>query len=356
MIPLVFSINDDYVKYILTALTSIIDNIDKDSKLCIYILYKNLSAENKDIISRLEGLYIEINYINLNNVIDMDLQKFLDIRQDYNYISIETFYRFFIPDLFPNYDKIIYLDADIIVLSDISKLYNLDINDYFLGAVLDINIYFVRQKKFLTSKGINFDKYFEEVLEKKSKDYFNAGVLLLNLKKIRQNNMVKKLWEYAQKKSPLEFQDQDILNSIFEDKFKYIDLSFNLLKDAKSCEKQLKDKNLKKQIKKSCKNPVIVHYVGANKPWIYNKYYTYDYSFIDEWWKYYRKTYFYKKQDEKIFKLIKRNSKNNYKFFELHLLNYPVIKFCIEDKRFIMKLFIIKISIVLNKVNEVLKI
>lgn len=353
IIPIVFSINNSYIKQIVTVLTSMLDNINNDSKLMIYILEKDLSDENKKIISKFNDSNIEINYINMNNI-NMNLEKFMDRRDNYNYISIETYYRFFIPELFPNYDKMIYLDADIIVLEDISKLYNIDIENYLAGVTKDINIDLTRAKKWHISKHIDIDEYFEKVLNKKTKDYFNAGILLLNLKKIRENNIVDKLWEFTKEKSPLEFQDQDALNKVFEDNVKYIDLRWNLSKDVKWILREHIDNEAKAEIKELGKNPFIVHYLGANKPWEYDNKYYYDYYFLDEWWKYYRKTEFYKKEDEKIYKLmiLDRKIPGYYNFFEVFLFNRWIIKFWIENRKFMIKFFFIRINIVFNKTNK----
>lgn len=353
IIPIVFAINDSYIKQIVTVLTSIIDNFSNENKLEINILERNLSDENKKIISKFNNSNIEINYINMNNV-NMNLERFMDRRENYNYISIETYYRFFIPELFPNYDKIIYLDADIIVLEDISKLYNIDIENYLAGVTKDININLTRIKKWNISKGINIDYYFEKILNKKTKDYFNAGILLLNLKKIREDNIVEKLWQFTEEKSPLEFQDQDVLNAVFENKVKYIDLRWNLSKDVKWILREHTDDKVKAEIEEVSKNPFIVHYLGANKPWEYNNIYYYDFYFLDDWWKYYRKTEFYKEEDEKVYKLMKLDHKipGYYNFFEVFLFNTRIIKFWIENRKIMIKFFPIVISFVLNKTKN----
>ncbi|MEI0581571.1 glycosyltransferase family 8 protein [Brachyspira pilosicoli] len=353
IIPIVFAINDSYIKQIVTVLTSIIDNFSNENKLEINILERNLSDENKKIISKFNNSNIEINYINMNNV-NMNLEKFMDIREHYNYISIETYYRFFISELFPNYDKVIYLDADIIVLEDISKLYNIDIENYLAGVVFDMNIDLVLAREWLISKGVTLKEYFEKTLNKTTTNYFNAGVLLLNLKKIREDNIAEKLWKFAEEKSPLEFQDQDVLNAVFENNVKYIDRRWNIFKDVQWYLRDHPDKNSKDKIKEISKNPFIVHYIGINKPWEYNNIYYYDYYFLDDWWKYYRKTEFYKKQDEKVYKLMKLDHKipGYYNLFEVLILNYSLIRFWIENRKIMIKILPIKISFILNKTKN----
>lgn len=352
-IPIVFAINNSYIKQIVTVLTSIIDNFNNENELEINILERNLSDENKKIISKFNSLNVKINYINMNDI-NINLEEFMDIREHYDYISIETYYRFFISELFLNHDKIIYLDADIIVLEDISKLYSIDIEDYLAGVVSDMNIDIVFAREWLISKQVTLKEYFEKTLNKSTNDYFNAGVLLLNLKKVREDNIVKKLWKFAEEKSPLEFQDQDILNAVFENNVKYIDRRWNVLKDVQWYLRDYPDKNSKDKIEEISKNPFIVHYIGINKPWEYNSIYYYDYYYIDEWWKYYKKTEFYKRKDKKVYKLMKLDHKipGYCNFFEILFLNRSIIRFWIENRKIMIKIFPIRITIILNKTKN----
>ena len=120
-------------------------------------------------------------------------------RDDYCYISVETFYRFYIPSLLPEYDKVIYLDADILVFDDLQNLYKIDVDQVYVGAVKDTYVTSIvgQNKKSETRPKISFRDYLATVLNVKHTQYFNAGVLLLNLNKIRRDNIEPKLWNFA---------------------------------------------------------------------------------------------------------------------------------------------------------------
>ena len=94
-----------------------------------------------------------------------------------DYYTKTTYFRLFIPNLYPQYDKAIYLDSDIVVLGDIAKLYNEDIGDNLVAAVPD-NV-------------IQTNKVFQDYVERvvgiaTYKNYFNAGMLLMNLDEMRK--------------------------------------------------------------------------------------------------------------------------------------------------------------------------
>ena len=306
-IPIVFAINNNYIKQLATVIISILKNSSKNNQYEFNILSTDLSSKNKEKLLSLKYLNKNtiFNYIDMNETIkNFDLEKYMSRRDDYKYISIETYFRFFIPELFPQYEKILYLDADMLVLQDLEDLYNTDIKDYYLGAIQDtvLEVFFLYENIRTRTKPKRIYKdYFTEKLRKKRTDYFNAGVLLLNLDKIRQDNMVTKLWEYAAKESPLEFQDQDVLNSVFDGYVKYLDYKWNTLKDLNWFATQIKDKKKQRYLFQTYKQPGIFHYVGGNKPWIIHNE-NYNYAFIEEWWKYYKLTPFFDKSDLFILK------------------------------------------------------
>lgn len=298
-IPIVFAINNSYIKQIATVITSILKNCNKGTCYEFSIMHTDITTENQTLLKDYIATFKNstINFVDMNNFIkDTDLESLMSRRKNYTYISPETYFRFYIPEIFKNYDKIIYLDADIVVMKDIALLYNEDITEYFCGAIQDSFIAsYIRNYKRKTAQypNLTYIQYLRTILGKKDNKYFNAGVLLLNLNKMREDNISQKLWQFAQEKSPLEFQDQDVLNAVFERKVKYIDTNWNCLKGFVSN-----------------KTPSIMHFVGPEKPWIYNKSYSYNYTCIDEWWKYYELTPYFNKEDLKIKKQIKKQNKS----------------------------------------------
>lgn len=196
---------------------------------------KYISVENQKILNSISLFYKDstFNFIDLSEkIVNLKLERYMSVRDDYNYISIETYFRFFIPQLFPNYKKMLYLDADILVFDDLRILYNEDISDYCMGVVQDTYLEVILKNdniKMQTRPNLTYKEYFKQILGKLNIFYFNAGVLLLNLEKMRNDNIVKNLWEFSEKNAPLEYQDQDVLNAILESKVKFLDSKWNVL-------------------------------------------------------------------------------------------------------------------------------
>lgn len=309
-IPVVFSINNGYVKQLATVIMSILKN--SNAKFEFNVLHRDITCDN---IKKLESMLktysnAEIRFYNISDYLkNQNLEKFMSRRKDYNYISIETYFRFFIPDIFNQYDKVIYLDSDILVFSDLFDLYNIDLKNNYLGAIQDTFLELaVDNPKIKTSlhPKFSYSEYFKKYLHKKNNKYFNAGILLFNVKKMREDNITLKLFEFALKNSPLEFQDQCVLNAVLENSTTYIDYRWNILKDLKSYI-NLFSKKKKIIFEEYYKNPYIFHYVWHNKPWLIHD--DYNYSFVNEWWKHYKMTPFLDKKDLETYKTISKRIK-----------------------------------------------
>ena len=309
-IPVVFSINNGYVKQLATVIMSILKN--SNSKFDFNVLHRDITCDNMKKLESMLKKYdnAEIKFYNISDYLkNQDLESFMSRRKEYNYISIETYFRFFIPDIFKQYDKVIYLDSDILVFTDLFNLYNIDLKDNYLGAIQDTFLELaVNNPKIKTSlhPKISYSEYFKKYLYKQNNKYFNAGILLFNVKKMREDDITLKLFDFALKNSPLEFQDQCVLNAVLEKSTTYIDYRWNVLKDLKSYINLFPQdkKNIFEQI---YKNPYIFHYVWHNKPWLIHD--DYNYSFITEWWKYYKMTPFFDKKDSETFKIISKRIK-----------------------------------------------
>lgn len=259
--PIVFAINESYYKQLETVIVSILEN--SQSNFEFIVLSKGLPEFCKDAIGKTISLYGDrssARFIDLSKVKNINIESLMSRRDDYCYISVETFYRFYIPSLLPEYDKVIYLDADILVFDDLQNLYKIDVDQVYVGAVKDTYVTSIvgQNKKSETRPKISFRDYLATVLNVKHTQYFNAGVLLLNLKKIRRDNIEPKLWNFAIDRSPLDFQDQDVLNAVLGNKVKLIPPRWNLYKDYTH-----------KTINRSdCQTtPGIVHFAGREKPW-----------------------------------------------------------------------------------------
>ena len=179
---------------------------------------------------------------------------------DYTFYTKYSFARLFLHKVFPNLDKIIYLDTDVIVTSDIAELYNQDINGYALGACQDAvvkkGIEKLKENKFVTRiPGIKRSQsqydYFNKYLKLENDQinrHVNSGVLLYDLKKAGRL-IDQKLPELLKKK--FIFPDQDIINIIFKDDKKILDRKFNVVHH-----------DAFQYLREMSKYPVIIHYNG----------------------------------------------------------------------------------------------
>jgi lipopolysaccharide biosynthesis glycosyltransferase len=241
MLPVIevcFTINDQYVKHVVTTIYSILHSNQKNI-FRFYIICDNLSEDSRSSFSRLSFRFkgrCSFEYCSV------DTSLFSDIKLSIDYISIHTYYRFMLADLLSKSDKILYLDADILVQGDLLELWETNLEDYYAAGVADLYIDKIDYKK--------------EIGFSKNDFYINAGVILFNLDAIRWDNISKKLLSVAKELSEkVRFQDQDILNIVFRDKIKVIPDKFNFTMD-----------NMQKY-PNQISSAVILHYNGGGKPW-----------------------------------------------------------------------------------------
>lgn len=290
-VPVVFAINNNFVKQVATVMVSILQNSDQKTCFEFHILSADLTEGNKKNLGKIKTLKsgVSIHFIDMKPIIcNANLKKYMTAREGYQYITVETYFRFFIPQIFKQYDKIIYLDADILVFQDLKELYETDISDYAAGVVRDpfFEVCVLNKNyKTETEPHLGMKDYAVLRLKKKNLTYFNAGVLLLNLDKIRKEKLDQKLWRFAYENSPLEFQDQDVLNAVLENRVFWLDKKWNVLK-----EKSFYAKRPFSNLMKPYKNPAIFHFTGADKPWRVVEKSRYGYAFLKEWWRFYQLT------------------------------------------------------------------
>ncbi len=271
-IPIVFATDENYVPYCGVAVSSLIMNASSEKQYEVAILYDKLSFQS---IYRLEQLSTEHVYVRC--VCVHEQVKEMKV-QEYSHLTIASAYRLVIPEIFKDYDKAIYLDSDIVVEADVAKLYGIDIGDNFLGAV---HGYF---------KEPNSDflyKHITETLKIDESHFFNAGILVMNLKAFRENQVTEKCLSLLAERNDLCFMDQCALNIVCEGKVEFLPKRWNyewlfLL--------PLTDPSFCGEISESefCKDPAIVHYDGMHKPWDYP-----EWILADRFWFYARQTIFY---------------------------------------------------------------
>ena len=264
-INLFFAIDDNYCPFLSSAVHSILKNANKEYRYDIYVLHNGINENNQDIIKAQIMNDASIEFVDMLKFISM--KEKLDVLADKlvtrDYYTKTTYYRLFIPNMFPNLDKALYLDVDIIVPGDISELYNTDLGDNLVGAVPDMAV----------QNTPVFIDYVENALGVKAEKYFNAGILLMNLKEMREWNFEEKFIELLGKYSFRVAQDQDYLNVICKGHVVFIDETWN-------------EMPLPVEIERPAK-PSLIHYNLSFKPWRID-----GVLYEEVFWNYARKTSF----------------------------------------------------------------
>lgn len=279
-IPVVFAGDDNYAPQLNVSVLSLAKNSTPTTFYDVVIFSADLCDERFAQIKESVADYPNIS-VRLFNV--SSLIRRYKLRAN-AHISVETYYRFLIQDVLSCYDKVLYLDSDMVILDDVAKLYATDLGGKAIGAMHDVD--FLGN---LNIKGGNRVDYAKDTLGMDDPyNYFQAGVLLLNNKRLRELYSVKDWLTFAEQ--PLLYNDQDVLNMRLEHEVLYLDPHWNVLMDGGRIKAALRfaPADLFDEYLATRSHPRIIHYAGGLKPWNDP---TCD--FARYWWKYARCTTFY---------------------------------------------------------------
>lgn len=259
MVPVVLSSSNEYVPFLYIAVLSIINNSSTSINYEIIILENNISRKNKKLLYSL--ICKKINF----SIRFISCQKFINNKNLYtsSHVTINTYLRLAVLDILDNYDKVIYLDCDIIVNKDLAILFETDIEEYFIAAVIDTVM-----SSWCNDTESDQKKYNKEILKlQRDFEYFNAGVLVLNLKKIRTQYNTSQLFEIATAYKWRWF-DQDVLNMVCEGNVRFLDNKWNVICHLEKINfPELKAPDyIREKYKNAVQNPYIIHYAGRVLP------------------------------------------------------------------------------------------
>lgn len=294
IIPVVFAADDNYVPQLATTVYSAIKNADPNYLYDVVVLQRNIAWDKQE---RLRDFFKRFPNMSLRFTnVERELAGY-DLSTNNAHISIETYYRFLIQELLPFYDKVLYLDSDIVINGDIAELYRTDLQGKLLGAIRDID-YLAN----LNVKHGDRMKYTKDVLKMKNPyDYFQAGVLILNTRAMRERYTIKQWLTYASNPAFI-YNDQDVLNAHCEGNVLYLPWEWNVVHDCGGRVGNLfvqAPGDIYDAYIRSRSNPQIIHYAGFQKPWNDP-----DCDFASIYWRYARETPFYER-------LLKRMVKAN---------------------------------------------
>lgn len=252
IVPIFFASDKNYIPFLTIAVKSLADHINNKDIYKVYILSNDLTYADIKEIKSFEKSNLLVEIVDVNKKIESVKNK-MKLR---DYYTVSIYFRLFIPTLFPEYDKAIYLDSDIVVNQDIAKLYNVDIGQNYVGAVLDEAVYSSKE----------FVYYIREALDITEKQYFNSGVLIMNLKKFRDNDIENDFYDWVNSYNfGAVAPDQDYLNCISKNKVKLLAPGWNKM----PMDRPIQDNKL-----------YLIHYNMFMKPWKYE-----NIKFEDYFWK-----------------------------------------------------------------------
>jgi len=285
--------NNFNIPYLAVMLQSLFEHASTQNYYEIFILHSNVNAENQDRIKELCENYNNI-FIEFYNM-TLDIQDFsFKASENVNFISIEAYFHTFIHKIFINYNKVLYLDSDIIIQADVADLFKTDIGNNLIGACIDgetIGNY---------CSNSEFKKYIDEVLQiKEPFKYFQAGVMLFNLKQFRKEFDDYSLSEMAVHTVYL-CGNQDVFNTACYNKVFFFNPEWNVLvqnKEDRISTIRKSPFSVYRQYLDSIKSPKIIHYAGRQKPWE-----DHDMDFAIEFWYFARKSPFYEEIISRITK------------------------------------------------------
>lgn len=265
-IPIVFALNDEYALPTFIALESLLKSAKVSTFYHIYYLVPNeFSTHYIQQIEKLKTKYSNFSFVSINM---KDAFKGAYIRLEH--ISEQTYYRLLLPELLQEWERCLYLDGDVLVRDDLAMLYSSLCDDNYLAGVKSPGYHLNSSYK----EKASCDKIGIESYD----NYVNAGVLVFNLKKMREDKITGKLLNIIKKNLPS--QDQDALNVVCYSKIQQLPLKYNVPVLYRNQQDELKKVFTSEEVEEARREPIIVHFAGGyTKPWK-NR----NVIYADEWW------------------------------------------------------------------------
>ena len=245
-INICLSSSNEYSQHLGVTIASILKNARKSEKINFYILDGGISDENKAKLLSLKKIkdfsitFYKINY-----------DEFKNLHLEGNHVTVVSYFRYKIAEVFSELDKILYLDCDMIIQDSLGDLYKENIDEYWIAGVEDLGYYYHRR----------------ELKRETESFYINTGVILMNLKKWREDNISQKLFDFTVENGAiLVHQDQDVINMVLNEKSKPLEYKWNVQDSFyRNADRNRHPNRL--QLKEAKNKPSIIHFTGKIKPW-----------------------------------------------------------------------------------------
>lgn len=250
----VFSSDNTYATYLGVAIKSLIENSSAQENYDIVIFDGGISQHRKDQLLSLaeRRSNISVRFFDIISYTkDIAKDFYSSAQSNLQYISIATFYRFFISDIFAAYEKVLYADCDLVFVDDVNKVFCHELDDAYLGVVHDAAFSGEKINPFML-------KHVKETLKLQDfHNYFNAGVLLFNQKRLKGVNFSQRCMDKLREIPDLILMDQDVLNLVCENKVKYLDRKWNVQWEVLNSD----------FTSPKVAEMAIIHYISGQKAW-----------------------------------------------------------------------------------------
>lgn len=280
VVPVVLASDNNQVHAMATVMTSAVANANENTFYNFFcLLHENVTPENKERLTSVAN-----NGRCAVNLVSMD-KYFNDEKLSYNHstglahtITTPTLYRLKIPSVLQQFDKIVYVDTDIVIRGDLTDLYNFPIQENFIAGV----------PATWANEKANRKKWMGRSKIPSMEYYVNCGVLLMNLKAMRECGLEEKFFDFIQQHGFYGLDgDQLVLNYTCHGRIAFLPCRYNVTASNIKHSSAMKAYYPQKAIDEAIGNPTIFHWTGADKPWKY-----YDVTLAHEWWQYYAKSPF----------------------------------------------------------------
>lgn len=262
-IPIFFTFDNNYVEPAAVAFYSLLNKASKDVYYEMYVLSSNLPDERKALLQSVVSKFNNscLNFIETGNFLDKYWNNgtFLS-QQSGSVFTSDTIVRCFAARFFPQYDRIIYSDVDVVFMDDISDLYDANLDGKYIAAVKSV---FIKQhpEEIEHLKPMHFEMLKDS--------YFAGGIWLLNLDMIRRDNLELEMIDVIKDSTIIKkWNDQDIMNIVCKNKVEFIPLNYisypyllNIISNENFTSHYSRD-----ELYDSIINPKILHF-AAEKPW-----------------------------------------------------------------------------------------
>ena len=251
-IHILLCIDEHYTQHAGVTIASILYNKKSMNPVVFHIVNDDVSAESYEKLKQVTDKYGAKIVL---HKIDSDCVNHLPVNK---HLSKAAYYRLLVAEILScEIEKVLYLDVDLLVRSDITALWDTDISGKYVAAVQDLGI---------ESKG----EYLRKILKMPPQEpYFNSGVLLINLKKWREDFINSKILAFIDENADkVIYPDQDGLNAILWGKWVFLHPKWNAYRVLfRKYYKFSERKKLPEEFRQAAKNPNIVHFTGALKAW-----------------------------------------------------------------------------------------